>query len=96
MDLSTLPEDQRVEFQKRLERETITSAIERWRSDHSHLQQMGINTSLNSTAASKDGSMGHSMGLWLEQMVARIREEHSLIDESEERTAICSSQRPML
>ncbi|KAH8172209.1 DNA-dependent RNA polymerase domain-containing protein [Sarocladium implicatum] len=87
MDLSTLPEDQRIEFQKRLERETITSAIDRWRADHSHMQKLGINTSLTTNAGGKEGSMGHNMGLWLEQMASRIREEHTLIDEAEERAA---------
>jgi DNA-directed RNA polymerase len=85
MDLSTLPENERREFQKRLERETITSTIERWRLEHKAMQDMGINTAISASGSKKDGSLGQNLGLWLQQMEKRIRDEYSLIDEAENR-----------
>ncbi|KAK0386064.1 hypothetical protein NLU13_5901 [Sarocladium strictum] len=85
MDLSTLPDNERREFQRRLERETISSTIEKWRLEHKAMQDMGINTVLSASNFTKDGSLGQSLGLWLEQMEKRIRDEFPLIDEAEAR-----------
>ncbi|KAL2204738.1 DNA/RNA polymerase [Sarocladium strictum] len=85
MDLSTLSDADRREFQKRLERETITSTIERWRFEHKSMQDMGINTSISAMSSSREGSLGQNLGQWLQQMEKRIREEFPLIDESEKR-----------
>lgn len=85
VDISKLPIEEQQEFQLRLERKSIDSAIEKWRSDNKHLHQMGINTAL--TPSSEADSLSQNLPEWLSSMEARLKVEFAKIEESEQKAS---------
>ncbi|KAI9797462.1 MAG: DNA-directed RNA polymerase [Piccolia ochrophora] len=63
--------------QERLERDAISSAIERWRKESENLQKMGLNTALHTK------SLGAIMWDWHSSLEAAITEELQSIDDAE-------------
>ncbi|KAI9152137.1 DNA-directed RNA polymerase [Paramyrothecium foliicola] len=80
-DISKLSETERRKIQIQLERDSITTAIEKWRLDNKNLQKVGVSTALS--ASTHEGSLSANLGSWLEGMVAKLKEEFALIDMSE-------------
>ena len=74
--ISRNAEDKR-EAQKRLERNAVNSAIERWREESASLTKMGLNTALQTK------SLGARMWRWQTALEAHLRAELAKIDESE-------------
>lgn len=83
VDISKLSIEEQQEFQVRLERDSIDAAIEKWRSAKKKMDKMGINTSLNVKSDVFD--VGDTMHKWLTQMEARLKQEISKVEESENR-----------
>ena len=65
------------ERQQILERNTVDAALERWRTEESHLKSLGINSALGSS------SLGSIMWEWHEKLVPAIQEELRKADEAE-------------
>ena len=63
--------------QHTLERDTFTSALDRWREENLHQKKMGI------TASLKNSSIGSLMWEWHEALVPLIREEVEKANEAE-------------
>lgn len=63
--------------QRQIEADSIQSALERWRREFSERQKAGIDTTGGGTR------LGSVMNQWHTDLVARLREEISLIDEAE-------------
>lgn len=80
-DMSRLSQDERRKIQVRLERDTISTAIEKWRLENKAMQQMGISTVVGS--GKHEGSLTHDLGTWLEAMVEKLKEEFALVEVSE-------------
>ena len=85
VDISKLSLADRQEIQLQIERDSIGSAIAKWRMDNKNLQSMNINTALGPSSA--PGSLSQVMATWLDSMEARLNEELVLIDMSENKTA---------
>ncbi|KAM0346718.1 hypothetical protein ACHAPU_005433 [Fusarium lateritium] len=83
VDISKLHPAEQLEFQTRLERDSIDVAIEKWRQAKKNLDKMGINTALNAKA--EDNSLADCMTRWLVAMEARLKEEILKVEESEMR-----------
>ncbi|KAF5669411.1 DNA-directed rna mitochondrial [Fusarium heterosporum] len=83
VDISKLPPNEQLEFQTRLERDSIDVAIEKWRQAKKNLDRMGINTALNAKA--EDNSLTDCMTRWLGAMETRLKEEILKVEESEMR-----------
>ncbi|KAF5002085.1 hypothetical protein FGRMN_568 [Fusarium graminum] len=83
VDISKLPPSEQLEFQTRLERDSIDVAIEKWRQAKKNLDRMGINTALNAKA--EDNSLTDCMTRWLGAMETRLKEEILKVEESEMR-----------
>ncbi|KAL6796764.1 hypothetical protein J3E68DRAFT_401769 [Trichoderma sp. SZMC 28012] len=81
VDISKLPYSDRVDIQLQLERDSIGSAIEKWRLDNKNLQKRGVTTALS--PSSKEGSMSQNMASWMSAMESRIHQELRLIELSE-------------
>lgn len=77
-DISQLPDSSLREIQGVLERDSITSAITKWRAEKTDKKRNGINAQ-----GARYGKWTRQMGSWLEAMEARLREEQSQIDKSE-------------
>lgn len=63
--------------QLRLERDSLTSAVERWRIEHAKMAQMGITGNL------EHGKLGALMWTWHEALVEQIRAELERVHEAE-------------
>ncbi|KAL7807014.1 hypothetical protein V8C44DRAFT_338126 [Trichoderma aethiopicum] len=81
VDISKLPYSDRVDIQLQLERDTISSAIEKWRLDNKTLQKRGVTTAL--APSHKEGSMSQNLASWMSAMESRIYQELRLIEQSE-------------
>lgn len=81
VDISKLPYSDRVDIQLQLERDSISSAIEKWRLDNKNLQKRGVTTTL--APSTKEGSMSQNMASWMSVMENRIHQELRLIEQSE-------------
>ncbi|KAL6866723.1 hypothetical protein J3F83DRAFT_740929 [Trichoderma novae-zelandiae] len=81
VDISKLPYSDRVDIQLQLERDTISSAIEKWRLDNKTLQKRGVTTAL--APSNKEGSMSQNMASWMSAMEGRVHQELRLIEQSE-------------
>ncbi|UKZ56816.1 hypothetical protein TrVGV298_010657 [Trichoderma virens] len=81
VDISKLPYSDRVDIQLQLERDSIGSAIEKWRLDNKNLQKRGVTTVLS--PSSREGSMSQNMASWMSAMESRIHQELRLIEQSE-------------
>ena len=66
-----------VDRQRILEQETVTIALERWRTEDAHLKSLGINSSLDRY------SLGSAMWRWHEKLVPAIEAELRKADEAE-------------
>ncbi|MCJ1426029.1 DNA-directed RNA polymerase [Sticta canariensis] len=69
------------ERQKRLERDTFDSAINRWRLENESLKSFGINTAIGQR------SVGATLWTWHEALVPRIEEEIRKVNEAEGKVA---------
>lgn len=67
--------------QKRLERDTFDSAINRWRLENESLKNFGINTAMGQR------SVGATLWTWHEKLVPRIEEEIRKVNEAEGKAA---------
>ncbi|KAM0253351.1 hypothetical protein ACHAQJ_007302 [Trichoderma viride] len=81
VDISKLPHSDRLNIQLQLERDSVSSAIEKWRLDNKNLQKRGVTTTL--TPSTKEGSMSQNMASWMSVMETRIHQELRLIEQSE-------------
>ncbi|GAO17956.1 uncharacterized protein UV8b_01000 [Ustilaginoidea virens] len=81
VDMSKMSYADRYEIQLQIERDSIGSAIVRWRQANKNMQKMGINTALSPSSA--EGSLSQHMGRWLDAMEKRLKEELVLIRTSE-------------
>lgn len=81
LDLSKYPAAEREEFQIRLERDTINSAVKRWRLE----AEAARKAERNRLRGDRIGILNTSVGSWLEVMEAKLKDELPLIDESEAR-----------
>ncbi|KYK61347.1 DNA-directed RNA polymerase [Drechmeria coniospora] len=81
VDIARLTPADRRQIQVQIERDSISSAIKKWRHDHKSLQSMNINTALS--PSSSPGSLSQHMASWLGAMETRLKEELVLIDTSE-------------
>ncbi|QGI84071.1 hypothetical protein CEK25_010800 [Fusarium fujikuroi] len=83
VDISKLDPLEQREFQMRLEKDSIDTAIEKWRNAKKKMDKMGINTALSAKA--EDKSLSDCMHRWLVAMEARLRQEIIKVEESEEK-----------
>ncbi|KAM4058900.1 DNA-dependent RNA polymerase domain-containing protein [Hirsutella rhossiliensis] len=83
-DISELPESERREIQLLLERDSITSAIAKWRAQMDTLHRKGVTTA---TGSRGEGSLSQYMASWMSAMQARLQEEQSLIEMSENKAS---------
>ncbi|KAM0462023.1 hypothetical protein ACHAPV_002477 [Trichoderma viride] len=81
VDISKLPHSDQMDIQLQLERDSISSAIEKWRLDNKTLQKRGVSTAL--APSTKEGSMSQNMASWMSVMETRIAQELRLIEQSE-------------
>lgn len=79
-DISRLSYAERREIQSQLEKDSVESAIARWREENENLQKMGLNSALKSSALSA------RLYDWQNAMEARMVKEFEQIDKSEEET----------
>lgn len=70
--------------QRRLETDSLGSAIERWRQDHEKRQKAGLN------ASSEEKRLGTLMSQWHTDMVPRIKREVEMYEEGLKTTKISS------
>ncbi|KKF96570.1 DNA-directed RNA polymerase mitochondrial [Ceratocystis platani] len=80
LDVSTLPMEQRHEIQSRIEKNSISSAMHRWREEHSNLLKMGLNTSIS------HHSMSSNMFEWHKALEARFVKELEYMKTIESKT----------
>lgn len=80
-DIATLPLADREAIQQHLERDSIEAAIFKWRELSKGLQKLGLSTAFSSTSPSSLASS--HMAAWLNDMIARLKEEFALIEKSE-------------
>ncbi|KAF5973406.1 DNA-directed RNA polymerase mitochondrial [Fusarium coicis] len=83
VDISKLDLLEQREFQMRLEKDSIDTAIEKWRNAKKKMDKMGINTALSSKG--EDKSLADCMQRWLVAMESRLKEEIIKVEESEEK-----------
>lgn len=81
VDIPRLSVADRRDIQLQMERDTIGSAIAKWRHDNKNLQSMNINSALG--PSSVPGSLSQHMGAWLDAMEQRLKEELILVNMSE-------------
>ncbi|KOS20911.1 DNA-directed RNA polymerase [Escovopsis weberi] len=82
-DLSRLPVEERREIQHQLERDSITSAIAKWRADSEKLRKRGVSNAFG--YSSDENSISSQMGIWLEALEQRIKQEMVLVKMSEDK-----------
>jgi len=73
--------------QLRLERDSLTSAIDRWRIEHAKMAQMGITGNL------EHGKLGALMWTWHEALVEKIRAELKEVHEVENKARMTEQDR---
>ncbi|KAL5594125.1 hypothetical protein BROUX41_001171 [Berkeleyomyces rouxiae] len=81
LDISTLSIEQRREIQSQIEKNSITSAIHRWREEHDNLLKLGLNTSIS------HHSMSSNMFEWHKALEARFVQEFEYMKTIESKTA---------
>lgn len=82
MDISKMsPQDQR-DIQIQLERDSISSAVEKWRAEEKERQKRGIQTALRG-GGSEGPSLSSHIASFLAPMEQRIKEELKLVERSE-------------
>lgn len=86
VDISKFPAADQREIQLQLERDSISSAISRWRLENKDRQQRGINTSVNGGGFTGLSLPSH-MASWLSAMEVRLKEEFRLIEASEQKVS---------
>ncbi|KAG6011566.1 hypothetical protein E4U43_008240 [Claviceps pusilla] len=84
VDISKMPYADRLQIQLELERDSISSAIQRWRLANKNMQKRGINTALS--PSSNEESLSQHMAGWLDAMEKRLKEELVLVETSEQKT----------
>lgn len=77
IDLTSASLEERRDIQARLEQDAVTSAIDRWREESSHLTKMGLNTSLQTK------SLGARMWRWHIALEQYLKEELVKVDAAE-------------
>ncbi|EQK98144.1 DNA-directed RNA polymerase [Ophiocordyceps sinensis CO18] len=83
-DISKLSEFERRNIQLSLERHSITSAIAKWRAQTTLLNRKGVPTI---SGFRGENSLSEHMASWLTAMEARLQDEQSLIEISENRAS---------
>ncbi|KAG6006687.1 hypothetical protein E4U21_006762 [Claviceps maximensis] len=83
VDISKMPYADRRAIQLELERDSIGSALRRWRHANKNMQKRGINTALS--PSSGEGSMSQHMAGWHEALEKRLKEELVLVETSEQK-----------
>ncbi|KAH7355059.1 mitochondrial DNA-directed RNA polymerase-like protein [Rhexocercosporidium sp. MPI-PUGE-AT-0058] len=78
IDLSSATAQTRRNIQTRLEEDAVTSAIDRWRDESTHLNKMGLNTSLQTK------SLGARMWKWQEALTEYLKIEIEKVNAAEE------------
>ncbi|KAH7324663.1 DNA-dependent RNA polymerase [Stachybotrys elegans] len=81
VDLSQMSESDRQNIQMRLEEDSISSAINKWRRDNEKLQKVGINSALSSS--SNPDSLSQHIAGFLPALEAKIVEELELAQQAE-------------
>ncbi|KAF4434525.1 DNA-directed RNA polymerase, mitochondrial [Fusarium austroafricanum] len=81
VDISKLDPIEQREFQMRLEKDSIDTAIQKWRNAKKNLDKMRINTGLSAKA--EDSTLTECMHRWLVAMEERLREEIIKVEKSE-------------
>jgi DNA-directed RNA polymerase, mitochondrial len=91
IDMATATDEERRDIQARLEEDAVTSAIDRWREESSHLTKMGLNTSLQTK------SLGARMWRWQLALQDYLKEELIKVDASElaEKKTVADQERCM-
>ena len=84
VDIANMSYADRRDIQLQLERDSIGSAIAKWRIDNKQLQKLGINSALG--PSSREGSLSQHMASWLDAMEKRLKEELILIEASENKS----------
>ncbi|OAQ65966.1 mitochondrial DNA-directed RNA polymerase [Pochonia chlamydosporia 170] len=84
VDISKMSDEDRSEIQLQLERDSIGSAIDRWRETNKNLGKKGITTA--ASPSSSEGSLSHHMANWLDAMEKKLIAEKQLIKVSENKT----------
>lgn len=79
-DISSLPLNERREFQSRLERDCIDMALVRWREEHEALRQKGLATSMTAPA------LNTHIWTWHQQLESIIQKEFNEITKAEKQT----------
>ncbi|KAG9252648.1 uncharacterized protein F5Z01DRAFT_625401 [Emericellopsis atlantica] len=82
VDVSALPEADQREIQLQLERDSIGSALSRWRLENQKRQQQGVQTAI--TGSNSQGLPGH-VASWLQATEDKLKEEFKLIVASEQK-----------
>lgn len=85
VDVSKLPLQDQQEIQMQLERDSVSSAIARWRLENKTRQQRGINSAITGGGFGENSLPSH-MAAWLPSMEARLQDEFKLIEASEIKT----------
>ncbi|KAM3538822.1 hypothetical protein ARSEF1564_008265 [Beauveria bassiana] len=80
-DTSNLSSEDLHSLQLQLERDSISAALEKWRSQSKQLQKVGITPGL--TGSKKEGSLSSYTSSWLSAMEVRIQDEIAQVDVSE-------------
>ncbi|OAA56123.1 DNA-directed RNA polymerase, bacteriophage type [Cordyceps fumosorosea ARSEF 2679] len=80
-DVSNLSKDDLHSLQLQLERDSISAAVHKWRSQNKQLQKVGITTGL--TGSNKEGSLSSYTSSWLSDMELRIKDEIAQVEISE-------------
>jgi len=77
IDLSSATAQMKRDVQTRLEEDAVTSAIDRWRDESTHLNKMGLNTSLQTK------SLGARMWKWQEALTEYLKVEIEKVNAAE-------------
>ncbi|KAF4123037.1 DNA-directed RNA polymerase, mitochondrial [Geosmithia morbida] len=85
VDVSKLPLQDQRDIQIQLERDSIGSAISRWRLENKNRQQRGINSAITGGGFGENSLPSH-MAAWLTSMENRLKDEFKLIEASEQKT----------
>ncbi|KAJ6789760.1 hypothetical protein PWT90_06781 [Aphanocladium album] len=80
-DASNLSKDDLHSLQLQLERDSISVAVNKWRSQNKQLQKVGITTGLN--GPNTEGSLSSYTSQWLSAMELRIKDEIAQVEMSE-------------
>ncbi|PHH74384.1 hypothetical protein CDD82_4958 [Ophiocordyceps australis] len=83
VDISQLPESERLELQRRLERNSIEAAIAKWRVTNNQLLKMG---KVSALGTSSNNRLSRLISKWFYAMEKQLVEELELVKVSEERS----------